>query len=118
MDIFGDGDYQTHFTVWAPVVDGSMLELSTTKTFASMSWKIHGMHWDGCSTECDAPSGQRTPAWHQCRTIWAFFPLDELTGTLNIIGGRYALAINSPTAPVPRAEHNVRIQAIHCCNHV
>jgi len=54
MDIFGDGDYQTHFTVWAPIVDGSMLEISTTKTFASMSWKIHGTHCGILSVNSDS----------------------------------------------------------------
>ena len=53
----------------APISDGPMLELSASKSFATMSWKLHGMHFDACSTD-------------------------------------YALAINSPLAEQPRAEHN------------
>ena len=51
VDIFGDGDYLTEFTTWAPVADGPMLELSSSKSFATMAWRIHGFHFDGCSTE-------------------------------------------------------------------
>eukprot|EP01044_Picomonas_judraskeda_P006652 COSAG03_NODE_673_length_6364_cov_4.619314_2_plen_387_part_00 len=50
LDVFGDGDYLVHFLSWAPIV-GPMLDLSSSKTFASMSWKIHGLRFEGCATE-------------------------------------------------------------------
>ena len=50
LDVFGDGDYLVHFLSWAPVV-GPMLDISSSKTFASMSWKIHGFHFEGCATD-------------------------------------------------------------------
>eukprot|EP00947_MAST-08B_sp_MAST-8B-sp1_P002479 g2479.t1 len=50
LDIEGAGDYLTSFTTWAPVWRGPMLTLTaSTKSVATMSWKLHGMHFDACS---------------------------------------------------------------------
>ena len=51
IDVFGDGDYQTSFTTWGPVVDGSMLEISASKTIATMAQRFHGFHFDACSSD-------------------------------------------------------------------
>jgi hypothetical protein len=51
IEVYGDGDYQTSFTTWAPITNGSMLEVSSSKTIATMAQRFHGFHFDGCSTE-------------------------------------------------------------------
>eukprot|EP00038_Savillea_parva_P023450 m.40996 g.40996 ORF g.40996 m.40996 type:complete len:423 (-) comp6058_c0_seq1:90-1358(-) len=50
LDIYGDGDYLTHFTHWGPIDDGPMLTLTASTTVATMAWRLHGMYFDACTT--------------------------------------------------------------------
>jgi hypothetical protein len=51
IEVFGDGDYQTSFTTWGPITNGSMLEISSSKTIATMAQRFHGFHFDGCASD-------------------------------------------------------------------
>ena len=59
--MFGAGDYATHFTTWGPTPDGPMLLLTSSKTIATMSWAVHGMHFDGCSVDYAFAVNAETP---------------------------------------------------------
>ena len=61
LEVFGAGDYATHFTTWGPTPDGPMLLLTSSKTIATMSWSVHGMHFDGCSVDYAFAVNKETP---------------------------------------------------------
>ena len=61
LEVFGAGDYATHFTTWGPTPDGPMLLLTSSKTMATMSWSLHGMHFDGCSVDYALAINAETP---------------------------------------------------------
>ena len=62
LEISGAGDYTTTFTAWYPVVNGPMLRLSASKTVATMSWKLHGFHFDACSSQYGLSINDETSA--------------------------------------------------------
>jgi len=119
LEIYGDGDGQTQFVNWAPIV-GTALKIGTTgQTLATMSWRLHGLRFRVCATEYafalngeeDTPKVAHNNLWLKEFNIFNYlvnntcnghqFPLTPGQTRKSAIGGAYIAHLYSSYVDTP-----------------